>query len=319
MYNIVYMEDITALRKHSATIVCRYLCRVRDRNRATDLIQNYLSFRDSINDTTILGTPLSELPELYKYFRPGSSSLHVRDEQENYFSLGNCYTYDIRELIEMLRVKYKGAKCPYTNKPWTQYEKFHIVRAYYNRRSREDFQELIMDKPNYRQLGAVRSRLNFLMDPYDNFNIDMISDTHLFNLLTELMKYDVEDAKRSAHWIAQVHHHYINRNIDNYRICCYMFLIEMIEGANDPQITCLRVKARIEYCTELYPTTDPIEVHRVRFHDIESLLDFFDAPDAPDAPDAAPDGRQRSRSDSDSDSDRPQQRRRTSQSSEDTP
>jgi len=267
------MENMSALRKHSATIIYRYLCRVRARNQASDLIQNYLSFRDSINNTTILGTPLSELPELYKYFKRGSSSLHVRDEHK--FSFGNCYTYDIRELIEMLRTNYKGAKCPYTNKPWTPYEKFHMVRVYYNRRSKEPFQELIMDRVSYCQKNAAQSRLNTLLDPYNSFNIGAIADTHLLNVITEVVKYESKNARIPAHWLAQIHHHYSYGNIDNYRTCCYVFLIEMIENAADPEITGLRVKARVEYCVEVYPTTDPIETHR----NIQSLLlSFFDLP-----------------------------------------
>jgi len=191
-----------------------------------------------------------------------------------------------------------------------------MVRTYYTRRSKEDFQDLVMDKATYRELNTMRVTLNFLLDPYNNFNIGAVADTHLFNLITELMKYQVEDVERSALWVSQIHHHYINRNIDNYRLCCYMFLTHMIEGANDRQVLGLRIKARLEYCIEIYPVTDPLKERQVQFNDIQSLLNFFDLPDVLVAP-----VRRRSRTDtdtdldldldSDSDSERPHQRRRT--------
>lgn len=234
------MENPTAIRRQSRTIIKRFLDRVRVRNNAHDLIQKSLH-NTSANDCTIMGVPISELPEIYHY--------HI-------LSGGVCYTYDIRELFQHLRTGYETAKCPYTNKAFTRYQKYLIVREYYHRKILSGFEALILDSVSHLDYATCSARVNSLLDDYNRFNIENVSNTCLFNVLTEIIKYDA--IRCSARYISQAHHHYINGNMRNYRTCVYMFLISIIEEAADCYVAALQIQQRITYCQWMYPSSDPI-------------------------------------------------------------
>jgi hypothetical protein len=52
----------------------------------------------------------------------------------------------------------------------------------------------------------------------------------------------------------------------------------MIESANDKSVSALRIKVRLEYCQQMFPLTDPIEVRYMRIDVLDSMLDDLPAP-----------------------------------------
>jgi hypothetical protein len=296
------MEDSFAIKKRHVSTIIKYLKRICARNKAHDHIQQLLAMRVPNNDCTLMGAPLSDtvaFPEIYHY------KISIK---------GVCYTHDIRELFQILK-NYETAKCPYTNTRFTRYQKYLMIRYFYNKKQHPEFENLIMNHITYRDYTACSAKVNALMDDYNRFDIEKVKDTHLFNLLTELIKFDAKDCARSVQYISQAHHHYINGNMRNYRACVYMFLIHMIESADDRSLVALRIQTRIEYSHYMF-ISDPIEVRRIR------LADFLNSmpaptPTTPTTPHTPPPIRIRSRSSNEGDNEEepPRQRRRTDSSS----
>jgi hypothetical protein len=202
-----------------------------------------------------------------------------------------------------------------------------MIRNFYKKKQHSAFENLIMNHVSSRDYTACSARVNALMDDYNRFDIERIKDTHLFNVLTELIKYDVKNHKSSVQYISQAHHHYINGNMRNYRACVYMFFICIIEGADDRSLVALRIRTRIEYSQYMFPTSDPIVPVVVRRIEIIDLLtgrsmdvppgldagqpidlDALDALDVPITP-----SRIRHRSSNGSHEEPPRQRRRIDQ------
>lgn len=241
------MENQTVIRKQSANIIYRYITRVQARNQAFDYIQkDILGHQQVINDCTLIGTIINNLDNIYQYRLPVNGSVV------------SCYVYDIRELIVLLRTSYQHAKCPYTNQYFTGYQKYHMVRTYYNRkRSLKEFEDLIMEHISHRDYSACSERISGLIDIYNRFDIEQVNDRHLLDILTELIKYETKECSHSVNYISQAHHHYINGNLRNFRACSYMFMIKMIENASDADTVALRIKKRINFCTQ-FATNDPL-------------------------------------------------------------
>lgn len=248
------MEDPIALKRRMASIIIKFLERVKVRNQIADLLQSEQQNQCSINEYNLMGVPIMNLDSEYIYWRSG-------------------YAYDIRELYHVLRAGYHVAKCPYTNLPFTRYQKYYIVRRFYRIQADPEFEPLIMDHVSYYDYEQCKERINQLMDPYNRFDISIIDDQHLFNLLTELIKYDVKDSLKSSTYLAQAHYHYINRNMQKFRMCSYLFLLHMIVGYEiaDRSTICLRIKARLEYINYMYPIEDPLTIPRITVADILGL------------------------------------------------
>jgi len=251
------MENPQAIKKQSATIICRYLRRVISRNCQHDSIQRMLSKRVQTNDSTIMGVPLSDLPVMYHYRIPVGKV---------------CYTHDIRSLMHMLKTGFATAKCPYTNRRFTRYQKYLIMRHYYSASKLSNFIPFCMEHVIRGDYMSCSSQINYLLTGYDQFDIETIGDTHLFNLLTELIKYNTDDRIKTADYVSLAHHHYINGNMRNFRFCVYLVLMDMIEESSDRDLTVLKIKMRIQYIRDMYPESDPIVVMQSPWNNIRNLI-----------------------------------------------
>jgi hypothetical protein len=310
------MEDIKALKKQSAVIIARYIRCVQARNNAWTCKENLLKRQnlDPVNECTLIGVPLSELEYIYQYpISTSSKTYHI---------------HDIRELMQILKKNYATAKCPYTNQPFTRYQKYHIVRHYYhNRELSLEFKDLVMERLSHRDYVQCVESVNVLMDPYSNFNIDQVKDVHLLNLLTEIVKF--ESVTDDASYMAQAHYHYIHGNIRTFRGCAMMFITKLFEHHSDQSGLALRLALRVKYCQQIFDfTADPIVIYRLPPMDPGLIADLQDAgliPVTPLPPTPVPaiepslapaERHHRGRVWSVSDEGRPSQRRRTTSSNE---
>jgi hypothetical protein len=256
------MENIIAQKQQARCIISRFLKRVCIRNRAHEEAQTILSMYPSINESSILGLSLGDLPSMYKFY-----------------VFSNCrrsYTYDVRELVHLFRTDYQNAKCPYTRNPFTSYQKYFIMRQYYHYRENPEFDELILDRLSYKQYSECTSKLNSLLDDYNEYDITGVKSIVLLDLLTELLKWC--SVPLNITLLNLSHYHAQNAmkpdislaNTRSFRGCVYLLLIELIEKSDDKYLMAQQIQARISYCSQI--EGDPLLSHS-RGLDILDLVD----------------------------------------------
>ena len=260
------MENVIAHRQQAKCIIGRFFKRVCSRNEAHESIQTILSMYPSINESSIMGLSLLSLDSMYKFY-----------------VFSNCrrsYVYDVRELVHLLKTNYQNVKCPYTRKPFTSYQKYFIVRQYYQCRDNPEFEDLILDKLSYKQYSECRSRLNTLLDEYNQYDIEGVRSVVLLDLVTELLKWS--SIPLNITLLNLSHYHAQNLSIkrdsslhhtQNFRSCVYLLLIELIEKSDDKYLMAQQIQARISYCSQI--EGDPLLSHS-RGLDILDLVDRHD-------------------------------------------
>lgn len=233
------MEDPKALKRRMATIIRRNIMRIIERSRVHDIIQAQARTKaHTCNTTTLIGTPINELPILYQYY-------------------AYRYMYDIRELVHMLRSNYSDACCPYTKRKFNRFRKHHILRTYYRKvKSSNQFQDLILDTVDTPSYSVVEAELDRLMDEYGHFHSKDILSIHLFSLIGEYAKYERTVLCPELELSQQVFYHYINGNDRNFRLCSYKILTKIIKDADDSALTSLQLQARLRECEWTVPTDD---------------------------------------------------------------
>ena len=257
------MENVIAHRLQAKCIVSRFLKNVAARNKANDKIQVILSMYPSINESSILGLAIGDLDSIYRFYTFSNSR--------------KVYVYDVRELAHIFRTNYQNAKCPYTRKPFTCYQKYLVLRQYYRCRENPKFSELILDKLTYRQYSECTSRLNSLLDEYNEYDISGVKNVVLLDLLTELLKWCSVPLNITllnlSHYHAQNISLRSNSNIQNFRGCVYLLLIELIESSDDKYLMAQQIRERIGYCGQV--VSDPLQSYSYSL-DILDLVDSHD-------------------------------------------
>ena len=257
------MENVIAHRLQAKCIISRFLKNVSVRNKANDKIQVTLSMYPSINESSILGLAIGDLDSMYRFYMFSNSR--------------KVYVYDVRELVHLFRTNYQDVKCPYTRKPFTSYQKYFILRQYYCCRESPKFEDLILDKLTYKQYSECTSKLNSLLDEYNQYDISSVKNIALLDLITELLKWCSIPLNITllnlSHYYAQ--HISLKRNLNtqNFRGCVYLLLIELIESCDDRYLMAQQIRERIGYCGQV--VKDPLLSYSYSL-DILDLVDSHD-------------------------------------------
>lgn len=258
------MENVIAHRHQATCIISRFLKNVDARNKANDKIQVILSMYPSINESSILGLVITDLDSMYKFYTFSYNSRKV-------------YVYDVRELVHIFRTNYQDAKCPYTRKPFTRYQKYFVLRRYYCSRESPKFEDLILDKLTYRQYSECTAKLNSLLDEYNQYDISSVKNIALLDLITELLKWCSVPLNITLLNLSHYHAQNIslkrNLNIQNFRGCVYLLLIELIESSDDKYLMAQQIRERIGYCGQV--ARDPLQSYSYSL-DILDLVDNHD-------------------------------------------
>lgn len=257
------MENVIAHRLQAKCIVSRFLKNVLFRNKANDKIQVILSMYPSINESSILGLAIGDLDSMYRFYM--------------FSNTRKVYVYDVRELAHIFRTNYQNAKCPYTRKPFTCYQKYLVLRQYYRCRENPKFSDLILGKLTYKQYSECTSRLNSLLDEYNLYDISGIKNVVLLDLLTELLKWCSIPLNITLLNLAHYHAQNISLKRDigteSFRGCVYLLLIELIESSDDKYLMAQQIRERISYCGQV--VRDPLVSYSYSL-DILDLVDNHD-------------------------------------------
>lgn len=219
------MDNPVLYRRNCACIIKRYIQRVQARNKATEHLQNIIHAHDNpINEhTMILGTPTGARK---------ARKIHTRWFYSS-GSNGQYYAYDIRELYHHLRQGYGEARCPYTRRPFTKYEKYFIVRQYHRMRA-EGIPDLDLEVPHKDTVQSLQRELCALLSPYNAVTVDDITQQTWYILLHDLA---MEDRYRMGMYILlynQAQYHYLQGNQQAFLCATYRLLIRWIKEHHDP-------------------------------------------------------------------------------------
>jgi len=245
-----------------ANTVKRHFLRVIARNAAQERIQDTAASMltaglwSSANEQSLIGTATEDIPPRYRYFKVLAGSRTV-------------YVYDIRELVHfMCAGTGAGAdafSCPYTNVPFSRYQRYFIIRKFYTERQKSGYEELVLTSPTHQQYEQCRQELNDLFSPYNSYDIETVGTRVLYDLIMELVKWT--DQIRSTNLVSLAIYHWINGrgNKRTFRACCYLLLINLINSATDKTFTALRLATRIDCISNTYPSTDPANSNSARY------------------------------------------------------
>lgn len=252
------MEDPVQYRRNCACIIRRFIKRVQARNRANDVLQNIIhSHGNPINDSTvILGTPTS---------RPTGHGPYGMDSNVWVYTHGGngrYYAHDVRELYHMLRHGYAGACCPYTRRPFTRYEKYYAVRAYYHILA-QGIPDIDLDSPHKETTTALADKLNRKLTPYNTINVHDISSDTWYTLLHELT---LKDRYRMGMYVLlfnQAQYHYLQGNVQAFLSATWRLLIHWIDESPAPESTATEISMQLSPITSGLPL------------DLLGLIDMF--------------------------------------------
>lgn len=245
-----------------SNIIKRALRRLVIRNKTNDLHFHLVGppLPDMFN---LIGDPLSDIPHSCIY---------------NLFQSGNFWWFDVRDLAMMFsKGNYKN---PYTNLPFSRYQRYLVLRKYYQAIQQPGYQTLHM---GYEEGVSYQA---YILSVDQLFNQPFIANYHVDKLQMLISQLNIwyPDTKRYTMLLNRIQYYYSQGNHLLYRYHVAKLLHLLYDQCNDSYMFTNMIELRLSRCGIMDPcayqplqSTWQVFIPLYREGNVDDfILDYFD-------------------------------------------